>query len=76
VHGETGLLINPCACGSIGGDPELDPAAVADALERLLVDGQLARSMGRAGRIRYEKTFTSNRFVRQYEALYRGDPLV
>lgn len=44
VDGETGLLV----------DPE-DPAAVADAVTELLLDGERARRMGLAGRQRAER---------------------
>ena len=48
VEGATGVLVPP---GDVG--------AVADALARLAADGALRRSMGEAGRRRYEERFTA-----------------
>ena len=58
VDGETGLLVDPS-----------DPAAVAEALNRILGDPGLARRMGEAGRVRVEAAFTWDRVARQYLAL-------
>jgi phosphatidylinositol alpha-1,6-mannosyltransferase len=58
VHGETGFLVDPS-----------DPAAVADALNRLLDDPALARTMGEAGRRRVEAAFTWDRVAARYLAL-------
>ncbi len=44
LDGETGLLVDP-----------LDPLAVAGAITRLLRDGELARRLGAAGRIRAQE---------------------
>ncbi len=54
--GRTGLLV-----------PPKDPFALADALAGLLADPERARSMGRAGRLRYEEAFTVERFRRGFE---------
>lgn len=51
AHGETGLLVDP-----------LDPAALADALARLLGDAALRGRMGEAGRRRFHEGFTFARF--------------
>ncbi len=70
IDGETGLLVGPRRI--VRGAPELDPAAIADAILRLLRSPGLAQSMGRAGRIRYEEQFTVRAFASQYERLYSG----
>jgi phosphatidylinositol alpha-1,6-mannosyltransferase len=59
VHGETGLLLD---------DPS--PAAVADALARLLANPENARAMGEAGRRRALDLFTSERHAAAMESLY------
>lgn len=59
VDGETGLLI-----------PPKDSIALADAILKLLDDPELAREMGRKGRVRLEKEFSVDRMVSQTEALY------
>lgn len=51
-HGVTGLLVEPG-----------DPAALADALERLLADPEEARAMGRAGAQRVERLFSTRAYV-------------
>ena len=51
VHGDTGLLVD-----------QLDPAALADALARLLGDAALRGRMGEAGRRRFHAEFTFARF--------------
>ena len=50
--GETGFLV-----------PEHDPAAVADALERLLADADLAARLGEAGRVFVRREFDLHRNV-------------
>jgi glycosyltransferase involved in cell wall biosynthesis len=61
VDGETGLLV-----------PPRDHEALAAAIERLLVDGELRERLGQAGRRRCEEMFSLERhteeMVKQYEA--------
>ena len=59
VEGETGLLCPPT------------PEAFADALARLLTDGNLAARMGRAGRARVTERFSRAAFGRRLEAILR-----
>lgn len=61
VEGETGFLVRPC-----------DRLALAEALERLLDRPALRRTMGAAGRARYDASFTRERMVADVEAVYRG----
>lgn len=49
--GESGLLVDP-----------LDPAALAAALARLLASTELANRLGQAGRRRFERLYTPERF--------------
>ncbi len=58
--GETGLLV-----------PPLDPAAWAEALERLLGDGGQARRLAQAGRALVRREFTLERTGERTEAVYR-----
>jgi phosphatidylinositol alpha-1,6-mannosyltransferase len=57
VDGETGLLVDP-----------LDPLAVAEAITRLLQDGELARRLGAAGQARAQ-LYAWPRVVERVEAL-------
>ncbi|MFH1023616.1 MAG: glycosyltransferase [Planctomycetota bacterium] len=57
--GETGLLV-----------PPEDPAALADAILRLLRNPGECRRMGEAGRLRVEEHFTMDRMVSETAALY------
>ena len=45
--------------------PKGDPAALADALERLLADAGLRTRMGESGQIRYRELFTLERFEKR-----------
>lgn len=57
--GKTGFLV-----------PTNDPKATADRLEQLLADAQLRKTMGQAGRERYEGKFTVEKFrLRMEEVL-------
>lgn len=56
ADGETGVLV-----------PIKDPAALAEALARLLKDPELRRSLGERGRQRYLEHFTLDRFYRNME---------
>ena len=58
--GETGFLV-----------PAADSEALARALERLLVDGELRRRLGAAGRARALGLFDVSRYRAAYEELYR-----
>lgn len=57
VDGETGLLVDP-----------LDPLAVAEAISRLLADGELARRLGAAGQARAQ-LYAWPRVVERVQAL-------
>ena len=52
--------------------PVRDPAALADALAETLSDPERARSMGAAGRRRFEEMFTADRMVDATLAAYDG----
>jgi phosphatidylinositol alpha-1,6-mannosyltransferase len=58
VDGETGFLV-----------PHQDPDAIAGAVVRVLVDEQLRRRFGSAGRRRYEAVFAYPRFRARFGAL-------
>lgn len=58
--GRTGLLVPPA-----------DAPALADALDRLARDPQLAGEMGRLGRERAERDFSLSRMTEAYVTLYR-----
>jgi rhamnosyl/mannosyltransferase len=60
AHQETGFVVPPDA-----------PGALADAMNRLLADDQLAARMGRAARSRYERLFSGEALGRAYGALFR-----
>lgn len=54
--GRTGFLV-----------PPRDPSALADRLAELIIDPASARTMGTAGRRRYEEAFTADRFRARFE---------
>lgn len=58
-HGTTGLLVRPD-----------DPEALADALNRLLVDQTLRRSLGQAGYSRVEREYRAEPMVERTLAVY------
>jgi glycosyltransferase involved in cell wall biosynthesis len=61
VDGETGVLVDP-----------LDPAAIARALVALWRDPARCDALGRAGRVRYLREFTLDRFADRFlEAIQR-----
>lgn len=60
ADGESGLVVEP-----------EKPAALADAMNRLLADEALATRMGLAARGRYEQLFSGDALGREYAALYR-----
>ncbi len=59
LDGQTGFLV---ASG--------DPREMADAVERLLIDKNLASDMGRKGKSRVVDMFTKERYARQVEDVY------
>jgi glycosyltransferase involved in cell wall biosynthesis len=62
VDGETGLLVRPG-----------DPAALAEALRRLVADRDCRRQLGDAGRARAEERFDLAPFRRAHVDLYRRE---
>jgi len=81
---EAGLMGRPVVASRVGGLPEVvshletgltvpadDADAMAEAAIRLLDDPQLAGRLGGAARIRGLNTFAFERYVDQYDALYR-----
>jgi glycosyltransferase involved in cell wall biosynthesis len=54
---------------------ENDPAALADAIERVLRDPGLAARLGRAGRARVEREFDLVANTRRLRALFQGIPV-
>ncbi|MCC4117942.1 glycosyltransferase [Aromatoleum toluclasticum] len=60
ADGETGFVVE-----------RAKPAALADAMNRLLADEALAVRMGLAARERYERLFSGEALGREYAALYR-----
>jgi len=79
---EAMALARPVVATRVGGTPEAvedcvtgllvapgDPAALANAIERLSDDPDFARTLGAAGAIRVEERFTVKRMVDSYVAL-------
>jgi rhamnosyl/mannosyltransferase len=60
AHEETGFIVPPG-----------DPAALASAMNRLLVDETLSHRMGCAARLRYERLFSADALGRGYAQLFR-----
>ena len=63
TDGIDGLLVN-----------EHDPAALAGAIERVLIDSELAEQLGRAGRRRVEREFDLVANTQRLRALLEGRP--
>lgn len=61
VDGETGYLV-----------PPLEPAALGDAITRVLLDPDLARRLGRAGRARVARSITWDQSAERLYEVYRG----
>ena len=61
LDGATGLLV-----------PANDPAALAQAMNAVLIDPARGRAMGAAGRRRVEEGFDIRTMTKRYEALYDG----
>jgi glycosyltransferase involved in cell wall biosynthesis len=61
IHGRTGLLVPPA-----------DPAALANAIVRLLENRPFAQSLGRAGRQFMLERFTTQRMIADITALYES----
>lgn len=59
LDGKTGLLV-----------PPEDPAALADAIRRLLADGDLRRRLGEQGRRLVLERFTATHMTQAFESLY------
>ena len=70
ADGQTGFLVD--LRRDVSGELEPDPAAIAKAIVHLFSNPELALSMGRAGRARYEERFTVRGFVENYQAAYSG----
>jgi glycogen(starch) synthase len=60
AHQESGLTV-----------PKEDPAAMAAAVQRLLRRPELARALGEQGRLRATDRFSLDRYVAEYDAMYR-----
>ena len=60
IDGETGFVV-----------PSKDPKALVVALERLIADPEMRKSMGKAGRQRVEERFSLDSCVDAYEALFQ-----
>jgi glycosyltransferase involved in cell wall biosynthesis len=50
--------------------PAQTPEKLADAIDLIIADKKLARSMGTAGRKRVEDFFTFDKMMRQYKKIY------
>ena len=60
THGETALLV-----------PPEDPAALGEAVERVLRDAELATRLGSAGRVRVESALTTRHFAERIAPVLR-----
>lgn len=61
IAGETGLVVPPA-----------DPEALAQAMEKLSTDTEMAERMGQAARRRYERELGADKMIKAYLALYRA----
>jgi glycosyltransferase involved in cell wall biosynthesis len=78
AHGVPSVTYFGCALGEIVEDGksglQVEPrnaAALAEALRKILRDGDLAGQMGKAGRCRIERVFAADRMVEETLRLYR-----
>lgn len=60
AHGEAGVLVEPAS-----------PAALAGALDRLLADPEMARTLGQRARQRAAAEYDVSRMVRRYAGVYQ-----
>jgi glycosyltransferase involved in cell wall biosynthesis len=60
VEGKTGLLVTPG-----------DPVALAEAIQRLVMDQNLARAMGQAARADVLQRFSLDRWIQRFEDLHQ-----
>lgn len=78
----------PVIATAVGGNPEvvadgvtgclvpaLQPATMAEAMERLVRDPSMRRDMGERGRERVESSFSQKRTIEAYMTLYDGAPV-
>jgi glycosyltransferase involved in cell wall biosynthesis len=66
--GETPYILEEGRHGRVV--PSTDITAMTDALESLVLDGDLRRQYGDAAKQRYLESFTAEKMARRYEALY------
>jgi glycosyltransferase involved in cell wall biosynthesis len=66
--GDNRRVVDEGRCGVVV--PPGDPAALAGAIDRLLVDPEAAAAMAARAQARFSSTFTVARMVQEYEALY------
>ncbi len=52
--------------------PPRDPAALADAINRILNSPELAAKLAKAGRALIEERFSAAKMAAQYEAVYQS----
>lgn len=60
IDGKTGLIV-----------PPQDSSALAQAIERFLINPELAKTMGKAAFAKYETSYTLKQMIEQNEILYR-----
>lgn len=60
INGDTGLVVPPA-----------DPEALAEAIAKLIADDELAQTMGKRARARYEQQLTAQLLAERYAKIYR-----